>query len=123
MEGTCDEGGGDVERHFGETIVDYTDILPIIQQFVNVKAVAMAIVLTQMLKYVLPSPDETLSAEVIKGHWTTRLLPLVPILIGIVYCTLVEPAQTTMENVIRGIFTGAMGAWGYRTTKVSVFGQ
>jgi len=102
--------------------MDYTDILPIIQQYVNVKAVAMSIILTQMLKYVLPSPDKTLSAEVTAGHWTTRLLPLFPILVGIFYCTLVEPAQTTMENVIRGIFTGAMGAWGYRTTKVSVLG-
>ena len=103
--------------------MDYTDILPIIQQFVNVKAVAMSIILTQMLKYLLPSPDKTLSAELIKGHWTTRLLPLAPIVIGIIYCTLVERTATVMEDTIRGIFTGAMGAWGYRTTKVSVFGS
>ena len=103
--------------------MDYTDILPIIQQFVNVKAVAMSIILTQMIKYLLSSPDKTLSAEVIKGHWTTRLLPLAPIVIGILYCTLVERTATVMEDTIRGIFTGAMGAWGYRTTKVSVFGS
>jgi len=103
--------------------MDYTDIVPIIKQFINGKGTILSIVLTQMLKYVLPSPDGKLSAEVIAGHWTTRLLPMFPILIGIMYCTLVEPEQTTMENVIRGIFTGAMGAWGYRTTKVSVFGQ
>jgi len=103
--------------------MDYTDILPIISQFINPKAAALSIVLTQMIKYLLPSPDKSLSAEVIKGHWTTRLLPLAPIVIGIIYCTLVERTATVMEDTIRGIFTGAMGAWGYRTTKVSVFGS
>lgn len=103
--------------------MDAGDIIPIVQQNINIKCVALSIIMTQILKYALPSPDGKISAEVIAGQWTTRLLPAVPILISILYCTLVEPVQTTMENIIRGIFTGAMGAWGYRTTKVSFFGQ
>ena len=103
--------------------MDYTDILPIIQQFVNVKAVMLAVLLTQATKYwVLPSPYGEKTAEVIPGHITTRLLPFLPVLIGILYCTLVERTATVMEDAIRGIFTGMMAAFVYRTTKVSIFG-
>jgi hypothetical protein len=45
-----------------------------------------------------------------------------PVLIGILYCTLIERTATVMEDVIRGIFTGMMAAFAYRTTKVSIFG-
>jgi len=105
--------------------MDYTDILPIVQQFVNVKAVMLAVLLTQGTKYWLcpsPAPGEK-SAEVIPGHITTRLLPFMPVLIGILYCTIVERTATVMEDSIRGIFTGMMAAFAYRTTKVSIFGQ
>ena len=104
--------------------MDYTDVLPIIQQFVNVKAVMLAVLLTQGTKYwILPSPYGDKTAEVVPGALTTRLLPFMPVVIGILYCTLIERTATVMEDVIRGIFTGMMAAFAYRTTKVSIFGQ
>jgi hypothetical protein len=104
--------------------MDYTDILPIVQQFVNVKAVMLAVLLTQGTKYwVLPSPCGEKTAEVVPGTLSTRLLPFMPVLIGILYCTLIERTATVMEDTIRGIFTGMMAAFAYRTTKVSIFGQ
>jgi hypothetical protein len=103
--------------------MDYTDILPIVQQFVNVKAVMLAVLLTQGVKYWLPSPSGEKKTEVVPGALSTRLLPFLPVLIGILYCTLVERTATVMEDSIRGIFTGMMAAFAYRTTKVSIFGQ
>ena len=103
--------------------MDYTDIIPVAQQYVNVKAVALSVLMTQLVKYWLPSPCGARTAEVIAGTWYSRALPFLPIMIGIFFCTLVEPTtDTVMENTIRGIFTGAMGAYGYRTAKVSILG-
>ena len=103
--------------------MDYTDILPIIQQFVNVKAVMLAVLLTQATKYwVLPSPSGEQKSEVVPGALSTRLLPFLPVLVGILYCTLIERTATLLEDTIRGIFTGMMAAFAYRTTKVSIFG-
>jgi hypothetical protein len=105
--------------------MDYTDILPIAQQFVNVKAVALAVLITQGTKYwILPCPaGAEKKSEVVPGSITTRLLPFLPVLIGILFCTLVERTATVMEDTIRGIFTGMTAAFAYRTTKVSIFGQ
>jgi len=102
--------------------MDWTDILPIVQQFINVKAVGLAVILTQLVKYLLPSPGGGRTMEIIAGKWYTRAMPFLPLLIGILYCTLVERTATTMENVIRGIFTGSTAAYSYRTAKVSIFG-
>ena len=104
--------------------MDIFDILPIVQQYITVKAVPLAIIITQGVKYFLPTP---LAADtkmaVVPGTLSTRLLPFLPVTVGVLYCTLVEPTSTIMENVIRGIFTGAIAAYGYRTAKVSFFGN
>jgi hypothetical protein len=102
--------------------MDWTDVLPIVQQFINVKAVGLAVILTQFLKYLLPSPSGERTAEIIAGKWYSRAMPFFPLLIGIVYCTLIERTATVMEDSIRGIFTGSTAAYAYRTAKVSIFG-
>jgi hypothetical protein len=102
--------------------MDWTDVLPIVQQFINVKAVGLAVILTQFAKYLLPSPSGERTAELIAGKWYTRAMPFLPLAIGIVYCTLVERTATVMEDSIRGIFTGSTAAYAYRTAKVSIFG-
>jgi len=102
--------------------MDWTDVLPIVQQFINVKAVGLAVILTQFVKYLLPSPSGERTAELIAGKWYTRAMPFLPLAIGIVYCTLVERTATAMEDSIRGIFTGSTAAYAYRTAKVSIFG-
>ena len=106
--------------------MDPADILPIIQQSINLKAVGLAVVLTMMVKYwILPSPiPGEKSVEVIPGHITTRLLPFLPVVFGVLFCGLIERDSTyAMEDVIRGIFSGVVAAYTYRTTKVSIFGQ
>lgn len=98
------------------------DVIPIVQQYVNIKGVALAVVLTQIVKYWMPSPQPFRTTEVISGSIYSRVLPFLPVLFGILYCTLIESTATVMEDVIRGVFTGASGAYAYRTAKVTVFG-
>ena len=101
--------------------MDPTDILPIIQQSINLKAVVLAIVLTQVVRYCLPSGDGTVSSAV--PGWANRLLPLLPLAFGMLFCGLIERDSTyAMEDVIRGVFSGAMASYSYRMVKVSILG-
>jgi hypothetical protein len=104
--------------------MDPSDILPIVQQSINLKAVALAVILTKFVKYWLPSPGLERSTKMIPGHISTRILPFLPILFGVVFCGLIERDSTyVMEDVIRGIFSGAMAAYSYRAVKVSFLGE
>ena len=104
--------------------MDYTDVIAIVQQYVNVKAVVLAVVATQLLKYLIPSPDDGKATDTIRGHWTTRLLPVVPLVVGAAFCALIERDNAfTAEDIVRGAMSGTLAAWVYRTTKVSIFGQ
>jgi len=104
--------------------MDIFDVLPITQQYITLKAIPLAIIVTQAVKYFLPTPPAAdTKTAVVPGTLSTRLLPFLPVVVGVLYCTLIEPTQTIMENVIRGVFTGAMAAYGYRTAKVSFFGS
>ncbi len=100
------------------------DVLAVLQQFINIKAVLAAVVLTQLLKYALPSPTVQRTTEVIPGHLTTRLLPLVPISVGFVVTYFLEKDSAyTWDDAFRGCMSGMFAAFTYRTTKVSIFGE
>jgi len=104
--------------------MDYTDLLPVIAQYVTLRGVALAVLVTQLVKYWIPGPTgEKGSPETVPGALSTRLLPFLPVLVGIFYCVVLEQSTSTiMENAIRGFFTGSLGAYTYRTAKVSIFG-
>ena len=106
------------------------DYLAIIQQFVNMKAVVASVIITQIIKYYLPSPASLMlkpgehTAEVEPGKWWTRLLPFAPILIGMGFCYFLErDTQYTFDDSVKGFMSGALGSYLYRTTKVSLFGE
>jgi hypothetical protein len=101
------------------------DFIAILQQFVNMKAVLLAIFLTQALKYFLPAPSgEKGTPEIIRGTWPVRLLPFFPLLVGFVVCFLLEiDSHYDKDDAVRGIMSGISAAYGYRTTRVSIFGD
>jgi len=105
-------------------MIDYTDIIAIVQQYVNVKAVVLAVAATQLIKYLLPGTDPTKrDCTTLPGTWYTRMMPVVPLLIGTAICVLIEKKSAFMaEDVIRGMMSGILAAWVYRTTKVTIFG-
>ncbi len=103
---------------------DPSDILPIITTFISLQAVGLGIVLTQLLKRLLPSPPGENKFVVEPGKWFTRALPFAPLVIGIAYCVFIERlTKFPMENVMRGIFSGAMSSYGYTTGRVTLFGK
>ena len=100
------------------------EFIDIVQQFVNVKAVGLAIFGVQGIKRLLPSPDPGKPWTVVSGTISTRLLPFLPLLIGFVVCYLLEAdSKFTADNAVRGIMSGVSASYGYRTTKVSIFGD
>lgn len=129
------------------------DLLTMIQQFVNIKAVLLAVAGTQALKYYLPCPlslpvtvttdsageksveqtegqgplasgsTSVRSSAVVPGSWTTRMLPFVPLLIALIVTFVLEyDSKFTSEDFVRGILSGMLASYGYRTTKVVFFG-
>lgn len=101
------------------------DVLAIIQQYVNLQAVALAVAATQLLKYLMPNPKPgEVSSQTVSGHWATRLLPVFPLVLGAVFYQLVIDDHTfRTENIVKGAMSGVLAAWMYRTTKVSFFGE
>ena len=105
------------------------DYLAIIQQYINIKAVVVAIVLTQIIKYFLPSePKEILTwldkFSVRQGPILNRFLPILPVLIAFVVTYFLEKDSAyTMEDAIHGISSGAFAGYTYRTTKTLIFGE
>lgn len=100
------------------------DILAVLQQFINIKAVLAAVVLTQAIKYFLPSPTVGRTTDTIPGHLSTRLLPFVPLLIGFIVTYFIERDSTyTADDVFRGLMSGMFAAYTYRTAKVAIFGE
>lgn len=99
-----------------------TDIGPIIAQYINPKAIAIAVVLTQLIRYVLPSEEGGCSASV--SGWSKRLLPIMPLVFGMIFCGLIErDSSYVLEDLLRGIFSGTMASYSYSLVKVSFFGR
>jgi len=102
-------------------MIDVTDVLPIVQQSINLKAVSLSIIATQLIRYALPSGEEKITSTV--AGWSNRLLPVLPLAFGMLFCGLIErDSSYVLEDLIRGVFSGAMAAYSYRLVKVSFFG-
>lgn len=89
------------------------------------KAVALAVCVTQILKYYLPSPPmvDGRTTELEAGKWWTRLMPFCPILTGMIFCYFLErDTQYTFDDGVKGFMSGALAGYLYRTTKVTIFG-
>jgi hypothetical protein len=94
------------------------------------QAVLIAVIITQIVKYFLPTPStSTLTPEgrtttVEAGKWWTRLLPFCPILIGMISCCGIEwDGKFTFADGVKGFMSGALAAYLYRTTKVTILGE
>jgi branched-subunit amino acid transport protein len=103
------------------------DFLAMLQQYVDPVAVLISIIVTQLIKGLIPSPEG-------QGKWAVgpilnRFLPYIPVLMGIltiilkdvIVCNGAQPMAYD-DAIIKGMISGAMGAYLYRTAKVTLFG-
>ena len=102
------------------------DFLTLIQGVMDWIAVVVAIVATQGVKYMLPSPNGERTAEVISGYIGTRFLPFVPIFVGLAVVFLRWKFAGGKEGLdpvfVRGIMSGIAAGHFYKTWKVSIIG-
>lgn len=97
------------------------DIIPVIQQFVNVKAVVLAFGVTKAFTYLV---GKFMTEKMDPGKVIPRLLPVLPLILGGVFCGIFErDSHFVFEDVFRGVMSGMMAAYLYRTVKVSLFGE
>jgi hypothetical protein len=95
----------------------------------SLAAVLLSVILTQLFKAVIPSPDGSGKWEV--GPMVNRTLPFFPLGLGILMIivkdVIIYPAGTTPmaydDAIIKGMISGTAGAYLYRTAKVTLFGS
>ncbi len=106
--------------------MDMTNILAVIWAYVDPVVVGLVIVGMEVIKRALPTPEGAASkSEVSAG--ITRSLPLLALLLGIGFLYLKSHlgcATNVFLSVvlIKGILSGAIAAYIYRTYKVSILG-
>lgn len=102
------------------------DFLTLMQGVMDWIAVVVAIVVTQGVKYWLPTPSVYTSTDTIPGHLGTRFLPFVPIIVGLAVVFLrwkLAGGKEALDPVfVRGIMSGIAAGHFYKTWKVSIIG-
>ena len=107
-------------------------VLTIIQAYINVKAVMVAVVLTQLVKRFLPSVPATNGSPlkwwekfaVKEGPVLTRIVPLLPVFFAFIVTFFLErDTSYTAEDAVRGIASGGFAGYTYSTTKTMIFGE
>ena len=100
------------------------DFWTLISQYMDGYAVIIALAATQVLKRFLPSPTGGSKWDVI--GWSYRILPFVPVLVGIMVVmfkdVLISPTMGWDDALVKGLVSGIAASYAYRTVKVSIFG-
>jgi hypothetical protein len=104
------------------------DFLALLQQYMDGYAVLIAIGMTQLIKYFLPSiPGQEPST--VKWSWARRIMPVLPIVLAtavvvIKECVVCPTGSTKMawdDGIVKGLVSGFAAAYLYRTAKVMIF--
>jgi hypothetical protein len=102
------------------------DFIPLLMSYVDVGSVLLGVIGTHFIRYLLPSPKGDTSKFAV-GPIAYRCLPFIPLIIGaatvVVKDGLVTPTLTVDESVVKGIVSGAVAAYLFRTTKIVIFGK
>ena len=100
------------------------DILSLLSQYMDGYAVLIALAATQFLKRILPTPTGGSKWDV--AGWPYRLLPFVPLLVGVLVVVfkdaLVSPTMSWDDALVKGLVSGIAASYAYRTVKVTIFG-
>lgn len=101
------------------------EFLDLLLKVIDVPALVLAVVLTQLAKWLLPTPKGGTTFDVSSKLY--RLLPLLSLLIGtvvvIVKDGLWSPTMKLDDSIVKGIVSGAAASYVYRTAKVVLFGD
>ncbi len=99
------------------------DILDLLKAYIDVGAVLLGVAVTQFIKWLLPTPIGGKTFDV--SPFANKFLPAVPLIVGAVTVIIKDGAWTpTMrldEAIVKGLVSGAVAAYLYRTAKVLFF--
>ncbi len=99
------------------------DFVTLLLQTMNPLAVILAVAFTQGIKYLFPGPvPGERSTETVSGTVYNRILPFVPVVIGLIVVLFERWGQPIAQSLVQGIVSGIAAAYFYRTWKVTIFG-
>ncbi|OGM08105.1 hypothetical protein A2Z67_03700 [Candidatus Woesebacteria bacterium RBG_13_36_22] len=102
------------------------DFLTMLSGYIDIGGVLLGIILTQLIRYLLPTPEGA-SSKFEVGRIAYRSLPFYPLFIGglavLIKDGLITPTMTFDEAIVKGFISGAVAAYLYKTTKVMIWGK
>lgn len=97
------------------------DIVQVLSQGLDFVVVGLAIAITQLIKWILPTPAGADKATAVSPTMS-RILPIVPLCLGVLGIVVFKEGLVWREYVKQGLSCGVIAAYLYRTAKVSFFG-
>lgn len=101
------------------------EFLDLLLKVIDTPALVLAVVLTQLLRWLLPTPTGGTKFDVNPKLY--RLLPLLPLFIATVVVIVKDgiwtPTMKLDDSIVKGIVSGAAASYVYRTAKVVLFGD
>jgi len=101
------------------------EFMEMLLQVIDIPAVVLAVVLTQLFRYLLPTPKGGAKFDVNPKLY--RWLPILPLIIATVTVIVKDgvwtPTMKLDDSIVKGIVSGAASSYLFRTAKVILFGK
>jgi hypothetical protein len=102
------------------------DFLSLLSGYIDIGGVLLGIILTQFVRYLLPTPKDA-GSKFDVGPLAYRILPVLPLIIGaltvVIKDGLVSPTLKIDEAIVKGLVSGGAAAYLFRTAKVIIWGK
>lgn len=92
-----------------------------IAAFVDPVVVFVTLIITEVVKRLIPNQGVVGTSTV--PSWVGRLMPLLPLVLGMVLICVKMKCVPNVDLMIKGLISGAVAAYLYRTYKVMFLGD
>lgn len=101
--------------------MNFSTLFSQIAAFVDPIVVFITMVITEVIKRLIPNEGVVGTSSVPK--WVNRLMPITPLILGMLLICVKGKCLPNVDIMIKGLVSGAVAAYLYRTYKVMILGD
>lgn len=101
--------------------MDPWPIFNAVMAFIDPLVVFMVLVISEVIKRLIPA-DGVVGTSTLPP-WVNRLMPMLPLVLGMVLICVKMKCLPNVDLMIKGLVSGAVAAYLYRTYKVMILGD
>ena len=101
--------------------MDPYTIYSFITNYIDPLVVFMVLILTEIVKRLIPYEGVIGTTQM--PAWVNRLMPLTPLLLGMILICVKGKCYPNVDLMIKGFISGGAAAYLYRTYKVMILGE